>query len=85
MISGRGLALTMGTLDKLEAIPGFTVSQSMENIRNIVEDVGCCIVSQTGSLVPADKIIYATRDVTGTVLSKPLIVGKQYLFTHRFP
>ena len=57
----------------------------MENIRNIVEDVGCCIVSQTGSLVPADKIIYATRDVTGTVLSKPLIVGKQYLFTHRFP
>ena len=84
MISGRGLALTMGTLDKLEAIPGFTVSQSMENIRNIVEDVGCCIVSQTGSLVPADKIIYATRDVTGTVLSKPLIVGKQYLFYTQF-
>ena len=76
MISGRGLGLTMGTLDKLEAIPGFTVSQPLDKINQILEDVGCCIVGQTGSLVPADKIMYATRDVTGTVNSLPLISGK---------
>ena len=75
MISGRGLGLTMGTLDKLEAIPGYTVSQSQDSMKRILNDVGCCIVGQTNTLVPADKFMYATRDVTGTVESLPLITG----------
>ena len=75
MISGRGLGHTGGTLDKLESIPGFQVSQSLAHILEIMENVGACIVGQTQTLVPADKILYATRDTTGTVSSEPLIAG----------
>lgn len=75
MISGRGLGHTGGTLDKLESIPGYSVTQSKQNILKILEDVGCCIVGQTEDLVPADRIFYAIRDVTATVDSIPLIVG----------
>lgn len=67
MVSGRGLGHTGGTLDKLEAIPGFTVSVSTDRMQTILDKVGCCIVGQTSSLVPADKIMYATRDVTATI------------------
>ncbi|XP_077356947.1 thymidine phosphorylase isoform X2 [Festucalex cinctus] len=75
MISGRGLAHTGGTLDKLESIPGFSIHQSAEQVRAILSSVGCCIVGQTETLVPADRILYATRDITGTVDSLPLITG----------
>ena len=73
MISGRGLGHTGGTLDKLDAIPGFKVEQSLSAMEQIVESVGCCIVGQTATLVPGDRILYATRDVTSTVASIPLI------------
>ncbi|XP_029603115.1 thymidine phosphorylase-like isoform X1 [Salmo trutta] len=75
MISGRGLAHTGGTLDKLESIPGFNVYQSVQQLHGILEEVGCCIVGQTDNLVPADKVMYALRDVTSTVDSLPLITG----------
>ncbi|XP_052810282.1 thymidine phosphorylase-like [Mya arenaria] len=75
MVSGRGLCHTGGTLDKLESIPGFTVSQSHANMIKILEDVGCCIVGQTSNLVPADKIMYATRDVTSTTENIGLITS----------
>ncbi|CAI5786648.1 thymidine phosphorylase isoform X1 [Podarcis lilfordi] len=75
MISGRGLGHTGGTLDKLESIPGFMVSQSPEQMKQILEQVGCCIVEQSSELVPADKVLYALRDVTATVDSLPLITG----------
>lgn len=75
MVSGRGLGHTGGTLDKLEAIPGFTVSMSHAEMTRILEDVGCCIVGQTSNLVPADKILYATRDVTGTTENIGLITS----------
>ncbi|KAI7791982.1 thymidine phosphorylase isoform X1 [Triplophysa rosa] len=75
MISGRGLAHTGGTLDKLESIPGFKVNQSVEQIKQILQDIGCCIVGQTESLVPADRVLYALRDATSTVDSLPLITG----------
>lgn len=75
MISGRGLGHTGGTLDKLESIPGYTVLLQSERMRKIMEDVGCCICGQTANLVPADKILYAIRDVTSTVSSLPLITG----------
>ncbi len=75
MISGRGLGFTGGTLDKLESIPGFQVSQSKEKIENLIEKVGCCIVGQTAELNPADRILYATRDITCTVDCIPLIAG----------
>ncbi|XP_056603899.1 thymidine phosphorylase [Triplophysa dalaica] len=75
MISGRGLAHTGGTLDKLESIPGFNVSQSVEQIKQILQDIGCCIVGQTESLVPADRVLYALRDATSTVDSLPLITS----------
>ena len=75
MISGRGLGHTGGTLDKLESIPGFQVKQSSDWMINTLDTVGCCIVGQTDSLVPADRIMYANRDVTGTVASIPLISG----------
>ena len=55
MISGRGLGITGGTLDKLESIPGYRVQLSMEEIKDMMEDVGCCIVGQTGQICPADK------------------------------
>ncbi|XP_026517244.1 thymidine phosphorylase-like, partial [Terrapene carolina triunguis] len=75
MISGRGLGHTGGTLDKLESVPGFNVSQSPEQMRCILEQVGCCIVGQSEELVPADKVLYALRDVTATVDSLPLITA----------
>src|SRR5882757_2858542 len=75
MISGRGLGITGGTLDKLDSIPGFKTSLPMERILEIVHDVGCVICGQTERMVPADKGLYALRDVTGTVPSIPLIVA----------
>ncbi|XP_037244176.1 thymidine phosphorylase [Falco biarmicus] len=75
MISGRGLGHTGGTLDKLEAIPGFCVSQSPEQMQSILEQVGCCIVGQSKELVPADRELYSLRDVTATVDSLPLITA----------
>ncbi|XP_040269494.1 thymidine phosphorylase [Bufo bufo] len=75
MISGRGLGHTGGTLDKLESIPGFSTQQSPEQMLEILKSVGCCIVGQSKNLVPADKIFYEMRDVTGTVDSLPLITA----------
>ncbi|XP_029472785.1 thymidine phosphorylase [Rhinatrema bivittatum] len=75
MISGRGLMHTGGTLDKLESVPGFSVHQNAEQIWKILDEVGCCIIGQTEELVPADKILYAMRDVTATVDSLPLITS----------
>ncbi|XP_074840330.1 thymidine phosphorylase [Carettochelys insculpta] len=75
MISGRGLGHTAGTLDKLEAVPGFSISQSPEQMRSLLEQVGCCIVGQSEELVPADKVLYSLRDVTATVDSLPLITA----------
>jgi thymidine phosphorylase len=62
-------------LDKLESIPGYTVIQSFEAMANILDTVGCFIVGQSPTLVPADRLIYSIRDVTGTVESIPLITG----------
>lgn len=73
MISGRGLGITGGTLDKLESIPGYNTQLSTERFRKILETVGCSIIGQTSRLAPADKKLYALRDVTGTVPSIPLI------------
>ncbi len=73
MISGRGLGATGGTLDKLEAIPGFRTNLTADEIRRTVEKVGCVITGATADLVPADRKLYALRDVTGTVPSIPLI------------
>ncbi|XP_045411273.1 thymidine phosphorylase [Lemur catta] len=75
MISGRGLAHTGGTLDKLESVPGFNVIQSPEQMQELLEQVGCCIVGQSKKLVPGDGILYAARDVTATVDSLPLITA----------
>ncbi len=74
-MSGRGLGHTGGTVDKLESIEGFKVGLEKEKFFDILKKVGCCIVSQTGNLVPADKKIYALRDVTATVESIPLIAS----------
>ena len=75
MISGRGLGHTGGTLDKLESIPGFTVDQSVEDFRRLVRDYGFGLIGQTGEIAPADKELYALRDVTGTVECIPLIAS----------
>jgi pyrimidine-nucleoside phosphorylase len=75
MISGRGLGPTGGTLDKLESIPGFQVHLSREAMVEIVRKVGCVIVSASHDFAPADKKLYALRDVTGTVASIPLITA----------
>ncbi len=75
MISGRGLGHTGGTLDKLEAIPGFRTNYEESEFRKMVEAVGLSIIAQSEKLVPADKKIYALRDVSGTVESLPLITA----------
>jgi pyrimidine-nucleoside phosphorylase len=73
MISGRGLGHSGGTLDKLEAIPGFNVNLSLAEFRHVLETCGCALIGQTAEIAPADKMIYALRDVTGTVESPALI------------
>ncbi len=73
MISGRGLAHTGGTLDKLEAIPGFQTQLSLERFQQLTASLGTCLIGQTEDICPADRRIYALRDVTGTVPSMPLI------------
>ncbi|BCQ36614.1 MULTISPECIES: thymidine phosphorylase [Erwinia] len=75
MISGRGLGHTGGTLDKLEAIPGFDIFPQDDRFRQIIKEVGVAIIGQTNSLAPADKRFYATRDITATVDSIPLITA----------
>ncbi len=75
MISGRGLGITGGTLDKLESIPGFRTQLSEAEIHAVIQKVGCVMVGQTAGICPADKKLYALRDVTGTVPSIPLITA----------
>ena len=74
-MSGRGLGHTVGTIDKLESIPGFQTELPEEDFLRITRQVGCCVVGQTGELAPADKRLYALRDVTSTVDSVPLIAS----------
>jgi pyrimidine-nucleoside phosphorylase len=73
MISGRGLGHTGGTLDKLEAIPGFNVNLPVADFRRVLATCGCCMIGQTAEIAPADRKLYALRDVTGTVESPYLI------------
>jgi len=75
MISGRGLGHSGGTLDKLEAIPGFRTNLNLSEYKNILKKVGAVLIGQTKEIAPADKLIYALRDVTATVESIPLITG----------
>jgi pyrimidine-nucleoside phosphorylase len=75
MVSGRGLGHTGGTLDKLEAIPGFRTDLSTADFTRIVAEIGTCMIGQTADVAPADKKIYALRDVTATVECIPLIVA----------
>ena len=75
MISGRGLGHTGGTLDKLDSIPGYDTAPDLERLRAAVRAAGCAIIGQTADLAPADRRLYAIRDVTATVESTPLIVA----------
>ena len=75
MISGRGLGHTGGTLDKLESIPGFNIQLPTHRIQEQIAKIGVAMVGQTEDLVPADRRMYALRDVTGTVASLPLITS----------
>ena len=74
-MSGRGLAHSGGTLDKLESVPGVCVEQSLESFKSIIRKTGLCVIGQSGNLDPADKRMYALRDVSGTVASIPLIAS----------
>ncbi|MEI8140014.1 MAG: thymidine phosphorylase [bacterium] len=75
MISGRGLGITGGTLDKLESIPGYRTGLQIPEFINVLQSCGCSLIGQTERLVPADRKLYALRDVTATVPSIPLIVS----------
>ena len=75
MLSGRGLGITGGTLDKLESIPGFRTDLSLSELKEVMADVGCFLNGQTAELAPADRILYALRDETCTVPSVPLITA----------
>ncbi len=75
MVSGRGLGITGGTLDKLESIPGFNVHLSEETCLRQIEKIGVFMAGQTSDFCPADKKLYALRDVTGTVPSQALIIA----------
>src|SRR5688572_4508752 len=75
MMSGRGLGHTGGTLDKLESIPGFRTALSLDELRRGVATIGCALIGQTSEVAPADRKLYALRDVTGTVESIPLITA----------
>ena len=75
MIAGRGLGITGGTVDKLEAIPGYDTRLPLDAFKRVIAEVGCSIIGQTERLAPADRKLYALRDVTGTVPSIPLITA----------
>jgi thymidine phosphorylase len=75
MISGRGLGHTGGTLDKLSSISGYETQPDIETFRQVVREVGCAVIGQTDELAPADRRLYAVRDVTGSVESIPLLVS----------
>ena len=75
MISGRGLGITGGTLDKLESIPEFNTALSLTELQHIVQTSGCVITGATEEIAPADRQLYGLRDVTGTVASIPLITS----------
>ena len=75
MLAGRGLGHTGGTIDKLESIPGFICSLSPAEMKEIVENIGCCIAVQNDAIAPADSVLYALRDITDTIDSVPLITA----------
>ncbi|VEL33998.1 unnamed protein product [Protopolystoma xenopodis] len=76
MISGRGLGITGGTLDKLESIPGYQIQLNEKKMHELIQSTGLFIVGQTQHMVPADRVLYSIRDITGSVKSDALITGK---------